>query len=187
MKILWGITGSGDKLEDTFNVMKRVQAESNLDIRVAVSKSGEMVVRMYGLWETLQKNFSKIYIEKGPNSPFLAAELQTGKYDLFIVCPTSANTTAKVAHGVADSLISNCVSQALKTDQRVFIYPVDQKPGVITTLLPNGQELTLRTRVIDVENANRLKKMRGITVLSKPEEIEELINERNAHACNRVE
>lgn len=181
MKILWGITGSGDKLEDTVNIMKHVQSEPTIDIRVAVSKSGEMVIRMYGLWETLQKSFSKVFIEKGPNSPFLAAELQTGKYDLFIVCPTSANTTAKIAHGVADSLISNCVSQALKTDQKVFIYPVDQKPGVITTLLPNGQELTLRTRMIDVKNAKRLKEMRGITVLSQPEEIQEIINEAIGH------
>lgn len=175
LKILWGITGCGDKLEETVNVMKKLQRKHNLDVSVALSKNGEIVVRMYNLWQSLQEKFKKVMIERGPNAPFLVAPLQTGKYDFFLICPATANTTAKIAHGIADSLISNCASQALKAGTKVYIYPVDQKPSKITTVLPDGEKLTLTIREIDVENAEKLKRMRGITVLSQPEDIEEII------------
>jgi archaeoflavoprotein AfpA len=175
LKILWGITGCGDKLEETVNIMKKLQKKHNLDVRIALSKNGEIVVRMYKLWQSLQENFKKVMIERGPNAPFLVAPLQTGKYDFFLICPATANTTAKIAHGIADSLISNCASQALKAGTKVYIYPVDQKPGKITTVLPDGEKLTLTIRKIDVKNAEKLKRMRGITVLSQPEDIEEII------------
>lgn len=175
LKILWGITGCGDKLEETVNIMKKLQKKHNLDVRVVLSKNGEIVVRMYKLWRSLQDNFNKVMIERGPNAPFLVAPLQTGKYDFFLICPATANTTAKIAHGIADSLISNCASQALKAGTKVYIYPVDQKSGKITTVLPDGEKLTLTIREIDVENAERLKRMKGITVISKPEDIEEII------------
>jgi archaeoflavoprotein AfpA len=175
LKILWGITGCGDKLEETVNIMRKLQHKYDLDVRVVLSKNGEMVIRMYKLWRLLQDNFKEVLIERGPNAPFLAGPLQKGKYDFFLICPATANTTAKIAHGIADSLISNCASQALKAGNKVYIYPADQKPGKITTVLPDGEKLTLTIREIDVENAERLKRMQGITVLSQPEEIEEII------------
>lgn len=175
MKILWGITGSGDKLAETVTTMKKLQRKHDLDIRVALSKDGEKVIQMYGLWKPLKEEFKEVLVEKGPNDPFLIGALQTGKYDLFLVCPATANTTAKIAHGIADSLISNCVSQALKANQRVYIYPVDQKPGKITTILPNGKKLTLTIRKTDLANVAKLKKMTGITVLSSLQDIERAI------------
>ena len=42
LKILWGITGCGDKLEETVNIMMKLQKEYDLDVRVALSKNGEM-------------------------------------------------------------------------------------------------------------------------------------------------
>jgi len=178
LKILWGITGSGDKLTDTVNVMKKLQKKYNLDIKVALSKSGEKVVRMYKLWEPLNDGFKKMLVERGANEPFLAGALQIGKYDLFIVCPATANTIAKIAHGIADSLITNCVSQALKANQRVYIYPVDQKYGKTTTVLPNGKKLTLTIRKIDLANVERLKKMAGVTVLSSLQDVEKKIEDQ---------
>jgi archaeoflavoprotein AfpA len=176
LKILWGITGSGDTIEDTVNIMLKLNGEYDIDIRVAMSKNGEKVVRMYEVWEPLKDVFDDVLVEKGPNVPFLVGGLQTGKYDIFIVCPVTANTTAKIAHGIADSLISNCVSQALKANKEVYIYPVDQKPGDITTVLPDGRELILSIREVDLENSERLKRMRGVTVISELDEIEGIIN-----------
>jgi len=174
LKILWGITGSGDKLSDTVNLMLKLKKKYDLDIKVALSENGKKVVRIYGLWRKLEDNFETV-VEKGPNSPFLVGGLQTGKYDLFIVCPATANTTAKIAHGIADSLISNCVSQALKASRRVYIYPVDQKPGRTITILPDGKELVLTIREIDVRNSQKLKRMRGITVISVLTDIEGIV------------
>ena len=175
LQILWGITGCGDRLEETVNLMKELRIRKSLDVTVVLSKNGEKVVRMYNLWQCINENFKRVLVEKGPNVPFLAGGLQTGKYDLFIVCPATANTTAKIAHGIADSLISNCVSQALKANREVYIYPVDQKPGDITTVLPDGKELILSIREVDLENSERLKRMRGVTVISELEDIERII------------
>ena len=148
LKILWGITGSGDKIEDIVNIMLRLQKKYDLDIRVALSKNGEKVARMYEVWEKLRNGSKKVLVERGPNEPWLAGPLQMGKYDIFLLCPATANTTAKIAHGIADSLISNCVSQALKANREVYIYPVDQKPGETTTILPDGKEFSKSTSLI---------------------------------------
>jgi archaeoflavoprotein AfpA len=177
MKIAWGITGAGDYLPETINIMKRLQEKYNLDVTAVLSKSGELVSRWYHLWDGLRQNFRKLMVEKDANSPFLAGSLQLGKYAFFLVCPASANTTAKIAHGIADSLISNCVAQAMKVGCPTYIYPTDQKLGSLTTLLPNGKKLTVTTRDIDVENVERLKRMKGIHILSNPIEIEKIVQD----------
>ena len=180
LEVLWGITGSGDKIENTVKIMVMLQRKYDLDITVALSKSGERVARMYNVWEQLKDCSKEILVERGPNEPWLAGPLQVGKYDLFLVCPATANTTAKIAHGIADSLISNCVSQALKANRAVYIYPVDQRPGETTTILPSGKQLTLRMRDVDVENSEKLKRMKGITVISQLDDLEGIIEEHLA-------
>ncbi len=175
LKILWAITGSGDKIEDTVNIMLKLQKKFELDLQVALSKNGEKVVRMYEVLKKLESGSREVLVERGANEPWLAGPLQMGKYDIFLVCPATANTVAKIAHGIADSLISNCVSQALKANREVYIYPVDQKPGETVTILPNGKELTLTIREVDLENSEKLKRIRGITVIPRLEDIEEII------------
>jgi archaeoflavoprotein AfpA len=175
MKVIWGITGAGDYLQETIDIMKTLQEKYNLDVTVILSKSGELVSKWYHLWDDLRQNFRKVMVEKNANTPFLAGSLQLGKYSFFLVCPASANTTAKIAHGIADSLISNSVAQAMKGNCPTHIYPTDQKPGSLTTELPNGKKLTITIRDVDVENAERLKHMKGITVLSSPHEIEKIV------------
>ncbi len=177
LRILWGITGCGDKLEESVNIMIDLKKRYDLEVTVVLSINGEMVVRMYNLWQSIKGNFRKVLIEKGPNDPFLVAPLQKGEYVFFLVCPATANVTAKIAHGIADSLISNCVSQGLKAGNKVYIYPVDQKPGKIVTVLPDGKKLTLSMRDIDIENAEKLKRMKGITVISQPKDIEKIVKD----------
>jgi flavoprotein len=82
---------------------------------------------------------------------------------------------AKIAHCIADSLITNSAAQAMKADVPVYIFPVDQKEGEILTKLPNGRDLKLRMRKEDVENVDKLRRMRGITVLSRVEEIGDVV------------
>jgi flavoprotein len=49
----------------------------------------------------------------------------------------------------------------------------------MTTILPGGGELTLTMRDIDIENTERLRKMKGISVLHKPCQISDVLNELN--------
>jgi flavoprotein len=142
-----------------------------VDVTVLVSKSAQLVLKMYKLWNDLESGFARIRIERGPNQPFVAAPLQVGHFSLFFVSPATANTVAKIAHGIADTLITNCVSQAIKGGMRIHIYPVDQKLGSLETEIPGGKRITIATRKIDVENVERLRDMEGLIVLQNPSEI----------------
>jgi archaeoflavoprotein AfpA len=177
LKIAWGITGSGDHMVESVTTMKRLHENHDWKIDVILSKEGETVIKWYKLWGALNESFSKIFIENTPNSPFLIGPLQLGKYDLLLICPATANTTAKIAHGIADSLLTNCVAQSIKAKVPVAIFPVDQKPGKVVTDLPHGRKLALHMRDIDVQNAQKLRHMQGITVLSSPADIKPFLEE----------
>jgi len=174
-KFVWGITGSGDFIQETFDVMKKVIDDYQVEVTVITSKQGELVLKWYKLLNPLKDLFKKFYVEIGPNQPFLAGPLQRGKYKFLFISPMTGNTTAKIAHGIADNLITNCVAQTLKGFVPVYAYPVDQKPGEITTILPNGNELKLRMRKVDLDNVAKLKDLEGFTVLSHPQEIIKII------------
>lgn len=172
LRIAWGITGSGDSLTESVEVMIALKKKYCLNIDVVFSKAGLLVIKWYKLLNAIKQNFNKVFIEKTANTPFLIGPLQLGRYAFLLICPATANTTAKIAHGIADSLLTNCVAQAIKASVPVFIFPVDQKLGKIITSLPNGENLELSIRNVDVENTEKLKCMNGITVLSKPKDIE---------------
>jgi archaeoflavoprotein AfpA len=175
VRIAWGITGSGDKLIECVTFMEELRKLYNLEVHVYLSKEGVVVLKFYKLLKDVKDYFSKLSTEKGPNAPFLSGKIQLGTYDFVLIAPATANTVAKIAYGIADSLITNSAAQAMKADVPVYIFPVDQKEGEIITTLPNGSELKLRMRKEDVENVDKLRRMRGITVLSRIEDIEEVV------------
>ncbi len=185
-KVAWGISGSGDKLAETVDVMIRVKKEyaKEVDIRAYLSKAGKQVIRRYKLTEKLNESFDRVLVEANSNSPFLAGDLQTGKFTFLLVAPATSNTVAKIANGITDSLLTNSAIMALKGFTSVYIMPVDFREGTIMTKLPDGKEWKVRVRKEDAENAQKLKTMKGITVLEKPEEISEVF--RNHFPKGRV-
>ncbi|MHA1864358.1 MAG: archaeoflavoprotein AfpA [Candidatus Thorarchaeota archaeon] len=170
-RIVWGITGSGDRIEEILNNMIQLKEVENLKITVIVSKAGEQVFRWYKLWDKLRASFGKVTTETNANVPFIAGPLQIGKYDLLLVAPLTANSTAKIAHGIADTLITNVVAQTLKGTTPVLLYPVDQSTTPIDTVGPDGIIFTITPRDIDLENVERLRNMKRLTILSSPSEV----------------
>lgn len=172
-KIAWGITGSGDRIVETVEVMKRIQKayEDVLDVRVFVSRAGEQVIKYYKLFNDLEKNFDKVWVEINANSPFLAGQLQVKRYEFLLLAPTTSNTVAKISLGLADTLLSNAAIMAQKAFVPTYIMPCDYKPGIITTILPDGSEMKLRIRKEDAEHVERLRQMDDITVIETPGEI----------------
>jgi len=63
----------------------------------------------------------------------------------------------------------------MKASMPVFIFPVDQKTGKVVTMLPGKKRITLHMRDVDVENAEKLRRMKGITVLSSPKDVQSII------------
>lgn len=170
-RIVWGITGSGAHIQEIVETMKQLEEDPDYRVTVIVSKAGEQMLRWYGLWDELNESFRKVMKESNSNVPFIAGPLQLGKYDVLVVVPLTANSTAKIAHGIADTLVTNAVAQTLKGDTPVVLYPVDQFDEEIEALGPKGEVFTIRPRNIDLENVRCLREMERVIVLESPLEI----------------
>lgn len=171
--IAWGITGSGDRIAETIEVMKEIQKQyqNAVDVRIYLSKAGEQVVKYYRLDDDLKKFFGNISVEVNANSPFLAGALQLGRFEFLLIAPATSNSVAKISIGIADTLLCNAAIMALKAFIPVYIMPSDYKEGSTITRLPNGRDLKLRVRTEDVKNTEKLANMEGITILEKTEDI----------------
>jgi dihydromethanopterin reductase (acceptor) len=131
---MWGITGKGYLLDECIELMKELQDEYNVDLTVILSKAGAAVVKWYKKWLSLTENVKRVKVEKTPNIPFYAGPLQLGKNDLFLVSPVSANIIAKIAYGIADTLIPNCIDQAIKGGQRFTYSPQIKNQNLLKLL-----------------------------------------------------
>jgi archaeoflavoprotein AfpA len=172
-KVAWGITGSGDRLPETIDIMKKIREgyQNEVDLRVFLSKAGELVLRWYKLHDSLRQNFEKVLVELNSNSPFLAGDLELGKFEFLLIAPATSNTVAKIAVGITDTLLCNSAIMALKAFVPVYIMPSDYKEGILITRLPNGKDLKLRVRKEDAENTRKLSLMDNVFLLEKPEDI----------------
>ncbi len=175
LKIAWGITGCGDYLRESLEIMKELTKEHDLDVKVYLSQAGEMVIKWYKILKELKTSFPRTYSEKSPNIPFLVGDLQLGKYDFLLIMPSTSNTVGKIAAGISDTLLSNAAAQAMKAKIPVYIFPADQKRGEIITDLPNGKKLTLTMRDVDIDAVEKLRKMPYINVMGHPDELREII------------
>jgi archaeoflavoprotein AfpA len=178
LKVAWGITGSGDLITETVQVMSDLSNEDDFEITAVVSVAGEKVLRWYKLWDAVEALAKRVFVEKDANTPFIVGPLQIGHYDCFVVAPLTANSTAKIAHGIADTLITNAVAQTAKSDVPIYLLPVDQREGKTVTTRPGGEKLELMIRPIDIANARALATMRGLHVLAHPGQIADVLHER---------
>jgi len=239
VKLAWGITGAGHFLQESFELMKSIKKKLNADMTVFVSRAGREVIRMYGLLDTLLEladgsHFNESFFEEDQGASFpKAARLSIGEYDALIVSPTTTNTVAKIIQGIADTLVTVCVSHAMKGDIPVIIIPTDPYEGVIETTLaittntllcescnpcpvvevcPKeavflregkiavnllkcigckkcidaceydavkwGEKVKIKTRKIDVDNVKKLSEIKGISVLTSPLKINDVLKKK---------
>jgi flavoprotein len=143
--------------------MSDVQSWNAWDIDVALSREAPFVLKYYDCWKTLKEHFSLVMEEKGPNAPFLGGPIQRKKYAFILVAPVTANTMAKIACGIADSLVSNSVSLGLKARIPVYLFPTDQGAEV-ETVLRDGSTLKLHPRKVDLDNLEKVRAMDDVAV-----------------------
>jgi archaeoflavoprotein AfpA len=175
-RIVWGITGAGDHINETLEVMKGLKEayKGGVEIEVYLSKAGEQVLRFYRLGDELRDCFDQVQVERDANTPFITGLLQSGRFDFLLIAPATSNTVAKLAHGISDTMLTNGAIQALKAYIPVYVMPVDYREGTVVTILPNGKELELRVRKEDAENVSRISGMDGITTFEGPERIRDI-------------
>ena len=175
LKVAWGITGAGDKIQEIIETMKELkqQSEGKVDIDVYVSKSAETMLKFYRLDEDLKSSFPRVFVESNANSPFLAGMVQSRKYEFLLICPASSNTVAKIVNSISDTLLTNSALMALKAFVPLWIMPVDFKENIIYTKLPNGKDLKLRVRKEEAAQVRQLQTMEDVCVFETPQKVRE--------------
>jgi archaeoflavoprotein AfpA len=172
-RVVWGITGSGDRIRETAAVMKEMRRryDDEVDIRVYISKAGDQVVKYYKLFPELEEEFDKIWVEANANAPFLAGQVQMGRFEFILIAPATSNTVAKISLRIADTMLTNAAIMSQKVMLPLYIMPSDFQEGEVVTTLPDGRDLTLVIRKEDVEHVKRLAAMEGVTMMERPEDL----------------
>jgi archaeoflavoprotein AfpA len=174
-KVAWGITGAGDKIAEIIENMKEIkkQSEGTVEIDVYLSKAAETMLKFYRLDEMLKSSFAKVTVESNSNSPFLAGMMQSHKYEFLLIFPASSNTVAKIVNGIGDTLLTNSAIMSLKAFVPIWVMPVDYKESVISTKLPNGEEMKIRVRKEEAEQVHKLEATEDVHVFESPAKVRE--------------
>lgn len=105
-----------------------------------VSRAGEELLRSYGLLEALASSCTGpypagiVFERDEPWSFPSAARVYKGVYRAVVISPATTNAVSKIVHGIADDLVSNLASHALKSGTKLLVVPTDLKP--IESLIP---------------------------------------------------
>ena len=145
MRIAFAFTGAGHLLRESVQLAEKLAGEH--EVTIFLSGAAEEVLKMYGLYERVERLTGGKYRELATdsNQKFsypITGRLSLGKYDLTIVSPATANTVSKIVYGIADTLVTNAVAQSGKGAVPVYMVPVDIHPGPIDTVLPSKIELS---------------------------------------------
>lgn len=172
-RVAWGITGSGEKIEETVEIMEEMKEKyrKEFDIRVYVSKAGDQVLKYYNLSNTLETMFDKTWTEINANAPFLAGQIQMGNFEFLLLAPATSNTVAKISLRIADTLLTNAAIMGQKTSTPIYVMPTDFREGITTTKLPNGRDLELKITREDARHVKNLQDMENTFVFEHPSEI----------------
>jgi len=160
MRIAWGITGAGHYISESYEVFRKLKQQyPDLKVSIFISGAGEEVLKMYGLFGSLNSiapggYMEEIFLEKdqGKSYPKVGRFLMD-KYDHLIISPATSNTVAKITHGIADTLVTNAVTQAVKGSVPIHIVPVDIA-GVVRSKLPYNIDRDLCQNCEDCPSGN---------------------------------
>ena len=91
------------------------------------------------------KRLAELHEEDDMGSPLASGSFG---FDAMIIAPASMNTVAKIAHGIADNLITRTASVALKEKRRLVVVPRESPVSAIhlrnlTILAENGVDMVL--------------------------------------------
>lgn len=127
----WGITGAGTYLRETYRAILEVKQSLDADVTTFLSEAGEEVVRIYGLKEKLESispgGYHKEIItrEKAGASCVYSGRFNRKEYEFLFCSPATANTVGKVVNGIADTVVTTIISQAIKGETPVILLPTD--------------------------------------------------------------
>jgi flavoprotein len=163
--ICWVITGAGHFLAETACFLAGAE---NISGDLYYTRAGREVAAMYRVTERIGESGFKIFYEDDFSSRG-AIYFSGGRYGALVIAPATANTVAKCALGIGDSLASNFFAQAGKSSVPIFVLPTDSERE-ISSVTPSGGRIEVRPRPVDLARTEELSRFRGVTVLRSPDE-----------------
>jgi len=124
MRILIGVTGSvaAIKVRELIDAL-REEKKSDVEIRVILTNSAVQFISDFSTLSAqhvyTDESEWKSWTQKG--DPVLHIELRKW-CDVFLICPLSANTLAKICHGICDNLLTSVV-RAWDSNKRLVLCP----------------------------------------------------------------
>jgi flavoprotein len=164
-RVCWVITGAGHFLTETARFLAGAK---NISGDLYYTRAGREVAAMYRVVECIAESGFKIFYEDDFSSRG-AIYFSGGGYVALVIAPATANTVAKCALGIGDSLASNFFAQAGKSSVPIFILPTDLERE-ITSVTPSGGRIEVRPRPVDLAHTEELRRFPGVVVLRSPEE-----------------
>ncbi|MHA1206001.1 MAG: flavoprotein [Candidatus Hodarchaeales archaeon] len=185
--IVWCLTGGGDFFDENYKVFTKLLSEGQPMLAI-FSNAGAIVHNRYGFFwnlarlsssnphilflfegeECLQNNIqflldkANISYNVFPYDPAfsLGIWLANQKIRCIVASPLTANSVAKLTHGIADTLIVNILSAGKKANQLIGVFPnqligvfpTDRGLDKIITCLPVRQKKPLPRSVINVKD-----------------------------------
>ncbi len=167
--IAWGITGGEFYLREVVNLL--VSGQFRFDL--FLSRAGEELLSRYRMASAVFESAERIFRDTSASSPPIM-RLFSGRYRLLVVAPATSNTVAKMACGIADTLVTNMFAQAGKIGIKSIVLPTDHAP-VQEFVTVSGRKIVLKARRIDLENLKKLSDMEFVDVVTSIEELERRI------------
>lgn len=172
-RLAWAITGSGHYIEECLDYLLGL---NNVDLYL--SQAGEEVLKMYGIALADIKDQLPVYRDKAASAPPVGL-FYKGYYHTLVMAPTTSNTVAKCALGIADSLVTNLYSQAGKCRVESIVYPCDTAPEIETTA-PGNKKFMVYPRPIDLEATDKLRHFPYTQVVDDVDALKWAVNRRLA-------
>jgi flavoprotein len=166
------VTGAGHFLAEACDFLSRAP-DAAFD--VYFTRAGREVAARYGMADRFASCGHEVFFE-GDFSSSASVFFAGGRYGALVIAPATANTVAKCALGVADSLASNFFAQAGKSGVPIFVLPTDAEAEIISKTA-SGRYITVRPRPVDLARARELASFPGVIVLRAPEELETALDQ----------
>ncbi|WP_081045767.1 flavoprotein [Desulfitobacterium hafniense] len=173
LKIAWGVTGAGHFLPSCLEL-----ALNCGKVEFFLSAAGAEVVNYYGLGPRLRESGHSV-VKDSSASSLSVTKLYTGSYGLVVIAPVTGNSIAKMAHGIADNLITNLFAHAGKNRIPTVLLPCDTGRE-LTSFTPQGEEVPVYIRTIDRQNSDILAAWEGVTIVSNPEQLKNCLQKWQA-------
>lgn len=120
MKVVVGITGASGAVYGVRLI--EVLSELGHEVILVVSENGEKVME-HETGVKLSELRKKVKSSYGNTNIFAEIASGSSRYDACVVVPCSMNTLAKIAHGIADNLITRVASVCLKEGRKLVLVP----------------------------------------------------------------